>query len=294
MERDKDHFMARIPARSQQQAMDWSLVLASQAIESVVDYSPDPPHWGLIVEQPDYERALGAIKQFQIENSAWPWRGELYDTGPIFDAGSVAWAVLVVCFFWFQNMHDSVTGVAAMDPRAVAAGQWWRLFTAVMLHGDLAHLVMNVVLGVLLIGLVMGRYGTGLGLLISYVGGVLGNVVSWQLGPDSIISLGASGMVFSALGLLAAQSVAVWWKTRHAPGTALAGFLASLMLLVLLGLGPQSNIFAHIGGFVAGVVTGVFLARSRPLGTRPVVNLVAGLVFSALVIWPWLTALAQL
>ena len=47
----------RIPVRSKRQAMDWSLVLLSQEIQSVIDRSPDEG-WGLIVARPDVDRPM--------------------------------------------------------------------------------------------------------------------------------------------------------------------------------------------------------------------------------------------
>jgi len=44
-----------------------------------------------------------------------------------------------------------------MDSAKVLAGQWWRLFTAVTLHADLAHLMGNITFGVIMLGLAMPR-----------------------------------------------------------------------------------------------------------------------------------------
>ncbi|MCX7722630.1 MAG: rhomboid family intramembrane serine protease [Verrucomicrobiae bacterium] len=293
MNKHADGSHARILARSQQQAWDWSLVLASQGIEAVIDFCAAPPQWCLLVAPTEYDAAVAAIRKYEFENRAWPWRRELIQVGVVFDAGVLAWAMLMAGFFWLQSTHEPLTGLGVMDSGAVSTGQWWRLFTAVMLHGDLAHLGLNVVFGMLWIGFAMGRYGTGVGLLASYLAGVIGNLVTWLFGPARFVALGASGMVFGALGLLAAQSIAVWWETRHAPRYALGGLFAGILLFVLLGLSPDSNIFAHAGGFGAGVIGGGFLATSRPLAGSPTVNLLAGLAFCVLVLGPWLIAFAQ-
>ena len=65
---------ARIPARSRRQAMDWSLVLVSQGIETTIDYSENGDGWGLLVAFPDYEKALRTIELYRLENRGWPWR----------------------------------------------------------------------------------------------------------------------------------------------------------------------------------------------------------------------------
>ena len=68
---------ARIAVRSRRQAMDWSLVLVSQGIESAIEYSEEGAGWGLVVASPDYSRALGAIRLYRLENRRWPWRRRL-------------------------------------------------------------------------------------------------------------------------------------------------------------------------------------------------------------------------
>jgi len=282
---------ARILARSQRQAMDWSLVLVSQGIETAIDFSGDPPTWGLLVAPQDHDKALDAIRQYRLENLRRPWRRELFEAGVLFDAGSLAWAFLVIAFYWISSVQTRLPGLGMLDGSAVSDGQWWRLFTAMMLHADLAHLTTNLAFGILLLGLAMGRYGTGVGLLAAYLSGALGNVAAWTLGQAPHRSLGASGMIMGALGLLAVQSVTLWRKTKHAPKHVFTGLFGGLMLFVLLGLSPGTDILAHAGGFAGGLVIGTLLALAPPLAGNGAVNLLAGIGFAALVLIPWLAAL---
>ena len=76
-----------IPARSKRQAMDWSLVLASQDIAAIINRGESG--WELIVDKPEHERAQGVLLQYQIENRGWGWRREVPGTGVIFHWGSV-------------------------------------------------------------------------------------------------------------------------------------------------------------------------------------------------------------
>ncbi|HOB33898.1 MAG TPA: rhomboid family intramembrane serine protease, partial [Verrucomicrobiota bacterium] len=183
---------ARVPASSRQQAMDWSLVLASQGIDCAIDFSPELG-WGLVVSAENAEPALDAIRRFHRENRRWPWRREIRPA-LTFDWGSVAWVLLMAAFMWLSTAHPIVRDRGMMDARAVSEGEWWRLFTATFLHGDLGHLAMNAALGAILLGLVMGSYGTGVGLLVASMAGVLGNVATWLAYADHY-SLGASGVV---------------------------------------------------------------------------------------------------
>jgi len=284
---------SRIPVRSQRQAMDWSLVLISQGIETFLDHSDPAGGWGLLVSTGDYESALQAIRQFRLENRRWRWRQQISAQGLLFDWACLTWVFLVGFFFWLNTRMD-FHSVGVMDSQAVAQGQWWRLFTAVWLHADLAHLASNAALGLVLLGLAMGRYGTGLGLLAAYVAGAGGNVASWLFAAVPHRSLGASGMVMGCLGLLAVQSVATWGRVSQERKSVSVAIAAGLMLFVLLGLSPGTDVLAHFGGFLSGCLLGALLVL-LPLATQnPMLNLVGGSLFVVLVIVPWWLASSTL
>lgn len=271
--------------------MDWSLVLLSQGIEHSIQRSPENAKWELLVAPGDSQKALTAIHLYQIENPHWPWRRKLLKPGVLFDWASLAWAILLSVFFWLSDLQPALRSLGEMDAAAVSHGQWWRLFTAVWLHGDLSHLASNTLFGVIFLGLCMGRYGTGIGLLAAYLAGLAGNLFAWIIGPQPRFSLGASGMVMGALGLLAIQSFTLWRQAPQARKYILSGIFGGLMLFLLLGLSPGSDLLAHAGGFIGGLLLGAILARWPALGPSTATNLVCGLVFTALVLWPWWLAL---
>jgi membrane associated rhomboid family serine protease len=266
--------------------MDWGLVLASQGIEATIHGPEGEQSWGLTVAAQDYEKAVGAIRQYRLENRGWPWQQPVWQQGYFFDWGSLAWVLLVVLFFWREGRGDLRLG-GMMVSALVAQGQWWRLFTAVWLHADAGHLAANASLGFVLLGLVMGRYGTGVGLLAAYLSGVAGNLAAWLLAPGPHRSLGASGMVLGCLGLLAAQACSLRARDAMTPRLILSGVLAGVMLFVLLGLGPGTDVVAHLGGFLAGLLLGAALASVPSLAQRAGSNLLCGLVFGGLIILPW-------
>jgi len=283
---------ARIPVRSRRQAMDWSLVLISQGIEATIERPDGEAGWGLLVAAQDYDSAVSAIRQYRLENRGWPWQYQVLRPGVVFDWGSLAWACLTGVFFWL-NLHTDLHTQGLMDNAAVGRGQWWRLFTAIWLHADVAHLAANATLGFVLIGLAMGRYGTGAGLLAAYLAGAGGNVAAWLLAADRHRSLGASGMVMGALGLLAMPSVAFWRQKPHAPKYVLSAIGGGVLLFVLLGLAPDTDVLAHFGGFVSGLLLGAVLTRVPDLAQSLKINLLSGLVFALLVIVPWWLALRR-
>ena len=267
--------------------MDWSLVLASQGIEHRIGRD-DATGWMLTVTESDLERALGQIRLYRLENRHWRWRQPVFQPGFVFDWRCFAWVLLNVFFFWWSQARADQWSPGIMDGTALAQGEWWRLFTATWLHADAGHLATNLVFGFLLIGLVMGRYGPGVGLLAAYLAGVGGNLAAWWVYGANHRGLGASGVVMGALGLLVIQSVSLL-KRRNVNTYRLfaSGLFVGILLFVFLGVSPESDVVAHLGGFITGLLLGSPLAIAPRLAHRPRVNLAAGILFAVLVILPW-------
>jgi membrane associated rhomboid family serine protease len=242
--------------------MDWGLVLASQGIEAILHQSEEG--WELVVEARDYERAQAHLRKYQQENRGWRWRQPLPATNLIFHWGGAGWAAAIVAiYYWSTARFPAARQLGAMDSRALADGQWWRLFTAVSLHENLPHLMANATTGFVLLGAAMARYGTGMGLLAAFLAGAAGNLAGWALYSHPYQSLGASGMVMGALGLISAQSFAFWRAERSGRRYFIRALAAGVLILVLIGFSPQSDIVAHVGGFVCGALFGGVLGHWR-------------------------------
>ncbi len=283
---------SRIPVRSRRQAMDWSLVLASQGIETVIDEAQEGGGWGLLVAEQDCAKALKTLRQYRVENRDWPWRQSLPWPEMRFDWSSAVWAGMLILFQCLAVRHTGFRAAGIMDSAAVFSGQWWRIFTAMTLHADVGHLATNLSIGIVLIGLAMGRYGTGTGLLAAWLAGAVGNIASLFFNARPFAGLGASGMVMGALGLLAASSLLPGAHRRRSMNHFLSGLAAGTMLFVLYGLAPGTDLAAHFGGFVAGLVLGALLTQMPPgFSQKPAVNAVCGFLLTAMLVITWGLAL---
>jgi len=270
----------RIACRNRRQAMDWALVLASQGIEAVID---DAGGWGLIVTTSDYPAALENIRLYRMENRYWRWRHPI-GQGFVFDWNVVLWVVtLMTVFYMTRTTRLDWERMGCMDNAAVLSGQWWRLFSAMLLHGSVAHLAANLTLGTILLGLVMGRYGGGLGLLIAYFAGVGGNLAGLFIYSGAHLGVGASGMVMGGLGMLAAQSLA-YLRVRGTRRFALRSLIAGILLFALFGFSPESDVVAHSGGFLSGLMLGWILLLFPAITQNRKINVAAGLLLIALVV----------
>lgn len=282
-----------IAARSRLEAMDWSLALISQGIESTIERQESEPKWVLRVAPESHERALETLRAYRAENRFWRLRREMFRPGVLFDWVSVIWVGLICALHWIAAASVDLRGPGVLDTDAVSHGEWWRVWTAIWLHADVAHLASNAVFGFVLLGLVMGRFGTGVGLLAAYVAGAAGNILSWGTASSPHYALGASGMVMGCLGLLAVQSLEIWRRNPQAIRTFLTSLAGGGMLFVLVGLTPGTDVVAHFGGFVAGLALGAILMSCRTMLDKTFPNVISAFCFACLVIWPWWLALRR-
>jgi rhomboid protease GluP len=241
--------------------MDWALALASQSIHPTITNNDG---WSLEIEESEYERASRTIEQYSYENRywrGWSWQHHLPHSSFWFHAGSIFWCVAILTlYYWNKVRFPQLEGLGLMDNVAVGKGEWWRLFTAITLHADVSHLAANISTGLLLLGIAMAAYGPGIGLMMAYLAGAGGNIAGLLIYSSGHRSLGASGMVMGALGLVAVQTFA-HWKQDLSSGKRLVvrSFSAAASILMLLGFSPNSDVVAHLGGFVSGCLLGCIL-----------------------------------
>jgi len=165
-----------------------------------------------------------------------------------------------------------------LDGIAVRDGEWWRVFTALTLHGDIGHLIANLFFGAVFGGCV-GRYlGSGVAWAIILLAAGAGNALDLALLPSSHRAIGASTAVFTALGVVAAllwraeSGRASTWARRYAP------LIGAAVLLAYIGTGDAgTDAVAHLTGFIAGLFAGAVFDMRRPRWLQvPGVQLFAG------------------
>jgi membrane associated rhomboid family serine protease len=271
--------------------MDWGLVLASQGIEAILNYSETG--WELIVDPADFDRAQAVIRQYQLENRGWRWKHPLPVTGLVFHWGSLGWvAVIGAVYYWSTVLAPAARNAGILDSIRAAKGEWWRLFTAVSLHENMGHLVNNAATGFVLLGLAMARFGAGPGLLAAFLAGVAGNVADVLIYSEPHQTLGASGMVTGALGLVTSQSFAHWRKYPKGRQFFLQAAAGGILILVLVGFDPDADVVAHIGGFIAGGLAGWVMGHADPAALqRNWINVASLASLAALFLTTWLRAL---
>ena len=160
----------------------------------------------------------------------------------------------------FIAISDEVVTKYGQSNAAVFGGAVWLLFTSLFIHANIVHLGGNMIF-LLIFGLrAEEMFDTEQYLLIYFLSGLAGNVLTLVYGPlvygADMISVGASGAIFGIFG-------AVTVYARRSIGQSIIGALLFAFFLLLINIGPEVNIFAHVGGLFAGLVIGYVLGTLR-------------------------------
>ncbi len=140
-------------------------------------------------------------------------------------------------------------------------GQWWRIFTAPLLHVDLNHIVGNsiplLVCGILFEHLV----GRSWFAAIFAVGAVAGTVAS--VTESSVVSVGASGAIMALLGSMVICGLRYTGEKR---GRRMLSFSLYTAIPSLFPLAAKGHVdyAAHGGGALAGMLLGILLQAQWP------------------------------
>lgn len=183
-----------------------------------------------------------------------------------------------------QNTENLVRFGAVFKPY-IAAGQWWRLFTAAFIHIGFMHILFNMYFLYQLGPTFEMLYGSRNFLIIYLVSGIIGNLVSFAFGSPGTVSAGASTSLYGIFGL--ALGIMLNYKNDAMLANFGASFLSVIAINVIYSLiSPNVGILGHFGGLVGGLLlSGIFPVVNRELqsGVR-LISLAALIVLVVLLI----------
>lgn len=141
--------------------------------------------------------------------------------------------------------------------------QWYRFITPIFLHGGLIHIGFNMLIQLRLGADMEKEIGIIRYLIVYFASGIFGNVLSASFLPPAISSMGASGALFGVIAIVLLDLIYHWSELRH-PVRDLVFLLLQIIISFLLGLLPYLDNFAHIGGFLMGLMLGLAVLHSPP------------------------------
>lgn len=154
---------------------------------------------------------------------------------------------------------------ALYGPLTVLRDEWWRLGTAMFLHGGMTHLLMNM-FSLYLIGRGAEMYFDTKSYLSIYIfSGLIGGLISLYVHPASV-GVGASGAIFGVFGALAGFFLAYKEQIATQSKAFMKDFGIIIVINLVIGLSIESvDVSAHIGGLVTGFIGGFMLSKSKNL-----------------------------
>jgi len=168
------------------------------------------------------------------------------------------------------------------------AHQWFRLVTAMFLHGGLIHIGFNMMVLMDIGPVVEEVYGSARYLFLYTCAGITGFLLSAFMGHNSV---GASGAILGMIGVMIALTTKRGGATMQALRSRLISWVVSIFVFGLLFRGIDN--WAHFGGLAAGFGLGKLLTDREPanaserntaylLGWLAAIVLVASFVFMLL------------
>ncbi len=167
----------------------------------------------------------------------------------------------------------------------VSTGDWYRIVTSMFVHAGWLHLLFNMYALYYIGMMVEGIYGPSKLLVVYFVSGIVGNLLS-QVFYYSSPSVGASGAIFGLVGLLL---VATYFRNDFPP-TIKRELYIFLLPMVIFNIaygfipGTDINNAAHLGGFGTGLLLGYLIPVRQSWGIKKKVwNTIAAITLIVIV-----------
>jgi rhomboid protease GluP len=163
---------------------------------------------------------------------------------------------------WGMNGETLYRLGACFGPAIFAGHEWYRLVTAMFLHGGLIHIGFNMMVFLDLGPIAEEVYGSARYLFLYVVMGAASFLVSALAGHFSI---GASGAILGLVGLLIAITTKRGGIQMKEMRSRLISWVVTIFAMGLLFSGLRTDNWAHAGGLAAGFLLGKLFADRQPM-----------------------------
>ena len=148
----------------------------------------------------------------------------------------------------------------ANNTRVFESGQYWRLLTAVFLHGGFLHILFNSAALYQLGSEVESIYGWGRTVVLFVGSGVVGSIASVLLNDFMGVGVGASGAIFGFIGVVAVFG----YRRGGSYGRGVMRIAIQWAVFsFLFGLYAGADNWAHLGGLLGGAALAFVVPPER-------------------------------
>lgn len=174
---------------------------------------------------------------------------------------NVMMSVVVLATGGFSDLINLIEWGALYPPLITINNEWYRLLTAMFLHGSLLHVFFNMYVLFYLGALLERILGRWLFLLFYLGTGLLASIAVFALGDPNVVTVGASGAIFGIIGTL-------FIMTYLKPYYFNPYFVRSIRSLTFINVAltfiiPQVSFYGHIGGLLSGFLLYFLLVKPR-------------------------------
>ncbi|GAA5831138.1 hypothetical protein JCM11251_005158 [Rhodosporidiobolus azoricus] len=175
-------------------------------------------------------------------------------------------------------------GFSTTEGASDGPDQAFRFFVPIFLHVGVVHFLVNMIAQCLSSAMVERMMGSPRFLVLYLAAGIFGNVLGGNFALVGQPSVGASGAIFGTNAALLVDLLA-HWKIEFRPKRTLAMLIIELIIGIGLGWVPGVDNFAHLGGFLVGLLGAiVLLPVIHPSRTHKIVFVVLRLIAFPLII----------
>lgn len=170
---------------------------------------------------------------------------------------------IIMVFFGLGFLRfetEDLFRLGGVERDAVLDGEWWRLFTAMFLHGNLMHIVSNL-FTLFFIGIFTESMIGAKRFIIVYIFSGLGCSLASIFWHENTVSVGASGAIFGLFGVMIALILTKAFSKKIDIGFLIISSIFIVYNLVM-GLISNSDTAGHLGGLFTGFLIGILISTS--------------------------------
>ena len=180
----------------------------------------------------------------------------------IFERYPVTIAAIAICciVYVFQMMNPNLLYQFGLYSGPLSGQEFYRIITYAFLHGNLQHILFNM-MAVYNIGTFVEDYfKSGKYLAVSLVSLLTSGLAVVFLGNPRSITVGYSGVIFGLFGAF----VSIMIRTGAIRNDSVATMIARMLLPnIVISLMPGVSWQGHLGGFIGGFITAWILGRGK-------------------------------
>jgi membrane associated rhomboid family serine protease len=217
---------------------------------------------------------------------------------------TIVYAAMVYTSREVSFSTETLIAWGALSGPYIGSGEWWRLASAMFLHGNPPHLILNAIALWRLGAIVERLLGPPVFLIVYLLTGLIASATSVQFHGSELVGVGASGAIFGIVGALLAMVLIASTSLRRTPPPPAAtpfdlgvgfplplptpqdtlrsmlaelrqGVFTMVVYSLVFSFMPGVDMAAHVGGLLAGIAIGAFVGRhvidARPSITRTLV-----------------------